>query len=145
MIMIVAGVVIVLLALTGGGYYVLSGRNAHPTPTPDITAAIPTISPSDLGMTLSPSQGGKAVTLSITKLAGVTSIDFELSYTSKGNVPRGAIGHIDIKSSDTSISRDILLGTCSNVCHYDQDVTDIKIVVKIQKSDGKTYESTASL
>ena len=145
MILIASGIVIVLLLITGGGYYVLSGRNAKQTPTPDITQAIPTLTPSDLGMTLVSSKGGKAVTLNITKLAGITGIDFELSYTSKGNIPRGAIGHIDITSKDASISREILLGTCSNVCHYDEDVSDIKIVLKIQKSDGKTYEANTSL
>jgi len=34
----------------------------------------------------------------------------------------------------------MIFGTCSDVCHYDSGVTDIDLIVKITKTDGKIYQ-----
>lgn len=112
--------------------------NILPTEIP-----IPTISAEELGLTIESGVGGKTVLVTVANTDGISSIEYELSYLSEGNVPRGAIGQIDLKK--TPASKDITLGTCSDVCHYDKNVSDIKVVLKITKDDGSVFQSTATL
>ncbi|MGH7245744.1 MAG: hypothetical protein ACREGI_02300 [Candidatus Levyibacteriota bacterium] len=137
----VGGAVVVLLIVIVGVFFFVNKKAATPTtPTADDQQQIvPTLSPNDLGLTLSPSRGGKSVTMKITNVNGISAIDYELSYTSQGNIPRGAIGHIDVKPTDTILTQEMVLGTCSDVCHYDTDVTGVKLVLKVTKSDNKLY------
>ncbi|PIZ98072.1 MAG: hypothetical protein COX78_03885, partial [Candidatus Levybacteria bacterium CG_4_10_14_0_2_um_filter_35_8] len=58
---------------------------------------------------------------------------------------RGAIGHVDIKEPGQSVNQEIVLGTCSDVCHYDQDVKSVKLVVKVTKTDGKVFQAEEKL
>ena len=58
---------------------------------------------------------------------------------------RGAIGNIEVKSKDKLIKKEIVLGTCSDVCHYDLEVSDIKLILKVTKTDGKVYQSQKTL
>lgn len=112
--------------------------NILPTEIP-----IPSISAEELGLTIESGVGGKTVFVTVANTDGISSIEYELSYLSEGNVPRGAIGQIDLKK--TPASKDITLGTCSDVCHYDKNVSDIKVVLKITKDDGSVFQSTATL
>ena len=86
---------------------------------------------------------GKRIIMEITETEDLTSIEYQLSYTSKGDIPRGVIGTAEVKGS--TIRKEIILGTCSDVCHYDQDVSDIKLILKITKTDGKIYQVEKSL
>ena len=88
---------------------------------------------------------GKRVILQITKTEGINSLDYQLSYNSKGDIPRGAIGQIDVKAKGKPVKKDITLGTCSDVCHYDENVSGIKLILKVTKTDGKIYQAEASL
>lgn len=101
------------------------------------------LSASDIGLSLATITSGKfvghGVEMIISKLNDITAIDYELSYTSTGNIPRGAIGHLDIKQSDTTIDQQLPFGTCSDVCHFDSGVTNIKLTLKVTKNDGKIY------
>ena len=74
-----------------------------------------------------------------------SGIDYELSYMSKGDIPRGAIGNIAIKQPGKLVKQEIPLGTCSDVCHYDQDVSNIKLILKVTKTDGTTSQVEKSL
>lgn len=114
------------------------GVNSIPTQIP-----IPTITADSIGLTLKAGVSGKTVIASITNTNGISAIDYELSYTSQGNIPRGAIGQFDLTKKP--VSKEITLGTCSDVCHYDQGVSNIKIVLKVTKTDGKVYQAQASL
>jgi hypothetical protein len=146
---LIIAIVVVVLVLIGVTLYVLSSRNSAPAvqnnePGTAIQTA-PKIDPKEIGLTLKMGDDGKRVVMAIADTSNLSGIDYELSYTSTGGIPRGAIGHIDIKTKGKAISQEIVLGTCSDVCHYDQDVTDIKLVVKVTKSDGKIYEADLSL
>ncbi len=103
-----------------------------------------TLKPSDIGLSLSAITTGKfagnGVEMTISKLDEITAIDYELSYTSTGSIPRGAIGHIDVKPTDTTIDQQMAFGTCSDVCHFDTGVSDVKITLKVTKNDGKIYQ-----
>ena len=42
-------------------------------------------------------------------------------------------------------SHEVKFGTCSDVCHYDKGVNNIKIILKIVRTDGKLYQSEKTL
>ena len=143
-ILIVAAVVAVLLI--AGGVFLLLGKKSAPAPLAlqQEQQVIPTIAASDIGLSLAMSADGKKVVMQISKTAGLSSVDYELSYTSKGDIPRGAIGHVDVKLGQ-AIKQEITLGTCSDVCHYDQEVSNIKLVLKVTKTDNNVYQVEQSL
>lgn len=142
---ILAGIVVAVLAiLVVGGFFVLSSKKASNSSQQDSQEEqVLTLKPEDIGLELSLSDDSKKVTMEVTKVDGITSLEYQLLYNSKGDVPRGVIGTLDIKGE--TVKKEIVLGTCSDVCHYDEDVSDIKIIVKVIKSDGKTYQVEKSL
>lgn len=134
----------VLLVLLLGGYFVLANKNNSQNTNPQLQEqTIPTIKAEDIGLTLTPGADGHRVVIKVTKTDDIDSLDYELSYTAKGNIPRGAIGHIDVTKGSVA-KADPYLGTCSDVCHPDSDVSNIKIVVKVNKSSGKVFQATAT-
>jgi hypothetical protein len=142
-----AVVVVVIVVLFAGLFFLKNlssnqtqqvNNNILPTEIP-----VPTIMASDLGLTLEAGLAKKTIIVSVEKAEGVSSIDYELSYTAKGDIPRGAIGKLTIKSGIAT--KEITLGTCSDVCHYDTDVKNIKVILKITKEDGSVFSSTATL
>src|SRR5665811_833728 len=93
------------LILVGGAVYLFSQRNSSNQasliePTMEV---IPTIMPSDIGLTLTPGADGKRLYMEITNTKDITSVDYELSYTTTDDIPRGAIGHVDIKTPGQKI------------------------------------------
>ncbi len=140
--LIIVGV-IVLILLVGGGVFLATKKSPNTTTSVQQSEVILTLSPLDIGLSLTMGSDGKRVIMEITKTEGLTSIDYQLSYTSKGGIPRGAIGTADIKGNN--IKKEIILGTCSDVCHYDQDVSNIKVILKVTKTDGKVYQVEKSL
>lgn len=142
---IIAGGIVVLLLLFLG-FVFLNGRtsnqnqNANATPT---EIPIPTITAESIGLTLKMGLGGKTVIAAIANPQGITAIEYELSYISKGDIPRGAIGQFDLTKKP--VKKEITLGTCSDTCHYDEEVSNIKIVLKITKENGSIYQSEKTL
>lgn len=131
----------VLLLIGGGAFFFLSAnRGQKVADQSQQQEVIPTLAPDAIGLTLEAIRNNQAIHMSVTKLSGITSIDYEVNYTAKGDIPRGVIGHIDVTPNDTTKSQDVVLGTCSNVCHYDEDVHDIKFTLKVAKTDGKVYQ-----
>ncbi|MBI2031200.1 MAG: hypothetical protein HYT08_01160 [Candidatus Levybacteria bacterium] len=145
--LIIAGVVILILIIIGGGIFVLSNKKPVKPADTSLQAEeeILGISADQIGLKLTMASNGKSVILQVVKTEDIASVDYQLSYNSKGDVPRGAIGHIDVKTKGQPIKKDIVLGTCSDVCHYDEEVSDIKLILKVTKSDGKIYQAEASL
>ncbi len=139
--LIIVGV-IVLIILVGGGIFLATKKSPKPA-IPVQPEEILTISPLDIGLTLTMGRDGKRVVMEIAKTEGLTSIEYQLSYTSKGDIPRGVIGTLEVKGN--IIKKEIILGTCSDVCHYDQDVSNIKVILKVTKSGGKVYQVEKSL
>ena len=142
------GAIVLVIIVLVAGFLFLSHKTASQTNQTGVDALptqvpVPTISASDLGFTIKYGQGGKTVIASVANIDGISGIDYELSYTSKGNIPRGAIGSFDLTKKP--VSKEITLGTCSDVCHYDQNVSNIKIVLKITKTNGNVFESQATL
>ena len=103
------------------------------------------IKPEEIGLTLTAASGNRKIILEVENTEGLVGLDYELSYTSKGDIPRGVIGHIDIKEEGISVRQEITLGTCSDVCHYDEDVSSIKLILKVAKTDGSVSQVEKSL
>ena len=143
---------VVILVVLGGVFFLVSknkstnsGANPTPAPTQEV---INSINPSDLGITLTAGPANQTVILKVAKTEEVLSLDYQLSYMATVNgsqVSRGAIGHIDVKQKGSAVNQKIDLGTCSDVCHYDKGVSDIKLILKVNKTDGKTYQTNLTL
>lgn len=147
---IIVVAVLVGLLLIGGGYYLLfANKSAKPAPVQQQVEeeVVPTIAIDDLGLEFTARSDGKAVRFSIDNIKDIQSVDYELSYMAKGNLPRGAIGSLDVKSSQTVLKSDYIeLGSCSSgKCKYDEGVSSIKLILKITKADGKTYQAEKTL
>jgi glucose uptake protein GlcU len=140
---------IVLLVIVGGGYFFLSPKQEAvktETTEPEIVEeTIETLSSEELGLTLTAGAGNRRVIMEIANLEGISSLDYELSYTSKGDIPRGVVGAMEVTSKDKQIKKELVLGTCSDVCHYDEEVSDIKLILKVTKTDGKVYHAGKNL
>jgi len=142
--------VIILLIIVGSGYFLFFSNNTSNQPvvleTEEIEEeVISEIAPEELGLLLTASAGNKSIIMDITNLDGISSLDYELSYNSKGDIPRGVLGTIEVTSKDKEIKKELVLGTCSDVCHYDEEVSDIKLILKVTKTDGKIYHAEKTL
>lgn len=146
--LLILGGIISLLIIVLAGYFLFVKK---PPSQPAVVQQQPseetvnTISPKDIGLTLTAGVDGKRVEMDVVNTQDLASVDYELSYTSKGDIPRGALGHVDVKVKGKPIHQEIVLGTCSDVCHYDQEVSNIKLIVKVTKDNDKVYQTEESL
>lgn len=144
--LVLIGSIVLVLVVLGLGFFLLSNRasdNSKNTDTTPTEIPIPTISAKDLDLTIEAGPLGRTVIVTVGNPEGITAIEYELSYTSEGDVPRGAIGQIDVNKKP--VRAEITLGTCSDTCHYDKGVANIKVILKITKEDGNIYQAEASL
>lgn len=144
---LILAIAIGLIVLLGVGGFLIFGKKtssdvAQQTPVEEET--IVTMKPEEIGLTLEAANDNKKVIFEVAKTEGIVSLDYELSYVSKGDIPRGAMGHIEVKEGKT-VSQEVTLGTCSDVCHYDEGVSDVKLVLKVTKADGSTAQVEKSL
>ena len=101
------------------------------------------MSPEDIGLELTLRSDGKAVIVKATKVEGIKSFEYELTYDAQvtedgesATVPRGAVGELTIRGGIAQAEVD--LGTCSaNVCKYDKVVSDVKVVIKVNFENGE--------
>jgi hypothetical protein len=143
--------VLALVLIVGGVFMMLRGSNnaasdqqtASPTEVPVLA-----LQPADIGLTLTAASNMQTATMTITKTGDITSVDYQLSYNAEvsgQSIPRGTIGHADVKTPGQTITQKMVFGTCSDVCHYDTGITEIKLIVKVTKTDGKVYQVEQSL
>lgn len=157
-------VIIVVLLLLGGGAFVLSSNKAKKAAEQQPTAqeeVIPTLTPSEIGLTMMTDSSGKRVKFVIANVSDIKRIEYEITYdadvpqSSSGDngggdgskVTRGTGGEADIKSSDTKYeSKYHDLGSCSSgTCVYYSGIDEIKLLLKVTKRDGKVYQVEDSL
>ena len=133
--------------MAGGIYLLSSNKKASTSPVEQVPLEeqVSTITPEEIGLSLEQSADNKKVILEVANTEGLSGLDYELSYISKGELPRGVIGHIDIKQTGKTVRQEITLGTCSDVCHYDEDVSGIKLILKVTKADGTVAQAEKSL
>lgn len=145
--LLTSGVIILLIIGIVGSFLVKGRGEKEKVSQPVVEEKIEEISADELGLTLLARADKKAVKFEITEVKGIASLDYELSYLAKGEIPRGIIGHIEVKPTDKKISTDYLdLGSCSrNVCKYDEGVTAVKLILKTTKKDGKIFHTEKEL
>lgn len=141
---IIGGVVFFLVLVVGG--FLIMFNTKKETVTQDKkevltqSEVIPTVD-SSVKVELT-SENNKEVTLDINSIPeGTLDIEYELSYITGKNVPKGVLGTIDV-SGKSSVERKITLGTCSSgTCVYDEGVTSIKVSLKFNNDSGsKIFE-----
>lgn len=143
---VVIGTVIVIVILIVGSLLFLFPKSETTTQIPaNSSNNIKKLTPFDIGLILTPRSDGKAINMKITKLKGIVSVEYDVSYdaevTDEGEtavVPRGVSGSpVKITAGESEIERDLDLGTCSkNVCKYDKVVSDVTFTLRINFKDG---------
>lgn len=152
--------VLLILVLGVGVVLILTKSNAKKISTSSSGVqeqVVKTVKPEDVGLSLKLRSDNKAVVMILSKLDGVSSVEYEVTYDAKitdvtadgesGTTQRGVVGSpIPVKPGDTQIKREIELGTCSrNVCKYDNVVSAIKFVIKVTYSNGEIGSIEQSL
>lgn len=149
-VIIIVGVIAFLLMI-GGGLLVLSKNNTAEQANTAETAidedVYPTISPDELGLEMETVKNDKYIKFTINNTEGIENVEYEILYDaiSEGHeVSQGLGGDIkksDIKGGKIVVERE--LGTCSTggKCRFDEGVKEVKVVLKVTKSDGKTYQA----
>lgn len=156
--MIVAGVVLILLIVSG---YLLFGRSSaekESSESSNTRGAIQNISPEELGLSIEANSAGNEIKFSISKLDKMTSLEYQIQYEADSTareigegaeprVDRGIIGEIKIDPGETSYESDwIVLGSESaGTKRYDTGVEEIILTLKLSKSDGTIYQTEDSL
>jgi len=133
-------VVFLGLGIIGGLFFLVfknkkNSSYSKPTPTPQ--QIMEELSAEELPLVwLTPSADKHEVILEIKNIKNAITLEYELTYLSK-DIPRGVVGTINLKEGETSITRKILLGTCSrNVCKYDEGVTGGTLTLRLRGSEG---------
>ncbi|MBI2195840.1 MAG: hypothetical protein HYU48_02240 [Candidatus Levybacteria bacterium] len=139
------GIIILIAILLISGVVLLFNKKTTNELPVTTEVAVPTLLPSDIGLTLEMGADGNRVIMMIENTDDIASVEYQLSYSSKGDIPRGAIGQVTVKTPGQAISQEIILGTCSDVCHYDEGVGDIKLIVKVTKTDGNVFQVEKTL
>lgn len=151
-VLVIIGVAVLALVLIIIGVFLMmrnsnSSQNTQPVAGP-VEAPVLTLQPTDIGLTLTATSNMQRATMKISKTSDIASVDYQLSYNAEvsgQSIPRGTIGHVDVKTPGQAISQDMVFGTCSDVCHYDTGITQIKLIVKVTKTDGKIYQVEQAL
>ena len=157
-VQIVLGVVLVIVVLLGGYFYLNSKVQTSTEPSDaESQQVVEKLSPDSIGLTITPNASKKAIKFAIAKLAGIKSIEYQLTYEAdstaqeqseggEARVQRGITGESKITSHDSYESPSLDLGSCSkNVCRYDTGVKSVDLTLKVIKDDGKTYEVEKTL
>lgn len=147
---LVVVIVVVLLLIFGGAFFLLSNKQQAPVSEEaveeELTAEI--LSPEEIGLTFSAQPDGKAVKFTIAKAGDIDHVEYTIAYTKEVNgeeVPEGLIGEIQGGKSTLGIDYRIL-GTCSaKVCRYDTVVSDVTLLLKVTKDNGKIYSVEKTL
>jgi hypothetical protein len=145
-VLVAAGVAVLALVLIVIGVVMLTksssstqtAQNAAPTEVPVLS-----LQPGDIGLTLVEAANMQTAVMTIAKTSDITSVDYQLSYNAQvsgQSIPRGTIGHVDVKTPGQTITQKMVFGTCSDVCHYDTGITQVQLIVKVTKTDGKVYQ-----
>jgi len=89
------------------------------------------------GLVISPKirSDRQALIVTISNLQKVNSVTYTLMYQTNGE-DQGVNGTLD-SSSGSSVTRELLFGTCSDVCRYHQNISSMKFEVVSQLPNGK--------
>lgn len=136
----------VVLVVGVGVYAFLRSGQSNQSTTPDefVNNQIPTLNPSDIGMVVTVRPDKRALKFELKKASDIKHVDYEIRYNhivDGEQVGEGITGLMNIATDGITKTDYRPFGTCSgNVCRYDEGVSDVLIVLKVEKNDGKIYQ-----
>ena len=146
---ILAAVAVFLILAVSGGVFLLSKQNSSSSRTSgDVIedSELPSLSPEDIGMEVTVRSDGRAIMFELTKARNIELVEYTIEYEKEidgETVPEGIFGEMKIGEDGITKTDFREFGTCSSgKCRYDNVVSDIKIVLKVTKKDGKEYQVT---
>ena len=77
----------------------------------------------------------QALVLTLSNLQKVKNVTYTLMYQTNG-VDQGVGGSLD-SSSGSSVTRELLFGTCSDVCRYHSNITNMKLEIVSELPNGR--------
>jgi len=77
----------------------------------------------------------QALVLTLSNLQKVKNVTYTLMYQTNG-VDQGVGGSLD-SSSGSSVTRELLFGTCSDVCRYHSSITNMKLEIVSELPNGR--------
>lgn len=89
------------------------------------------------GLVVSPKLRGdrQALVLTLSNLQKVKNVTYTLMYQTNG-VDQGVGGSLD-SSSGSNVTRELLFGTCSDVCRYHSNITGMKLEIVSKLPNGR--------
>lgn len=134
-----------ILTILGAAFF-LSRQKSYKSSTDEIieTSDLPQLSPEDIGMKVTVRPDGKALMFELTKARDIELVEYTIEYEKEidgERVPEGIFGLMEIGKDGITKTDFREFGTCSSgKCRYDNVVSDIKIVLKVTKKNGKEYQ-----
>lgn len=159
--LVIVAVVAVILLLGIGGFLFFSQKSSEvPVENEYVSEDAIKIPASEIGLKLELSTDEKKVRFTAAKLEGVKSLEWTFNYDA--DIPPdqrseadgqdrvsqafGSLEPVDVSGKPSYTSEYRELGTCSSGhCRYDTGVEEVKLVLKMTKIDGKTYQVEDSI
>lgn len=140
--------VFLVLVVLGGAFFISRNQNISSRDIDikdEITdSGLPSLDPSDIGMVVTLRPDGKALMFELTKTFDINSVEYTIEYEKEiegERVPEGIFGLMNIAEDGITKTDYREFGTCSSGrCRYDNVVSDITIILKVTKKDGKEYQ-----
>ncbi len=147
---VIVAAIVAVLVIVGGGIFLATRSHQQPTSSNTSNAVnIKTLQPSDIGLQLSLSSDNQTVVMDITKLNGIKSVEYDMTYQAKQKDPdSGQVIDVTqgvstngtpvvIKQGQTTLERKIYLGTCSATCTPSVVISDVSFVIKVNYANGE--------
>lgn len=127
---------IILVMIIGGAFFFTSGVEAKLLPRFTKTSNIGQRVVSS-GLVVSPKfrNDRQALVLTLSNLQKVKNVTYTLMYQTNG-VDQGVGGSLD-SSSGSSVMRELVFGTCSDVCRYHSNITNMKLEIVSELPNGR--------
>ena len=127
---------IILVMIIGGAFFFTSGVEAKLLPRFTKTGNIGQRVVSS-GLIVSPRlrSDRQALVLALSNLQKVKNVTYTLMYQTNG-VDQGVGGSLD-SSSGSSVMRELVFGTCSDVCRYHSNITNMKLEIVSELPNGR--------
>lgn len=149
-IQVAATVVVIVLLLVGVFLFLHKSPSKEKVIIPNqfSTEELPKITPEDIGMVVTIRSDKKAVMFELKKAADIKHVDYEIRYNhivDGEQVQEGILGIMNIAEDGITKTDFRTFGTCSATCRYDVGVSDVSIILKVTKNDGKQYQVEKSV
>jgi hypothetical protein len=152
----IIGSLIILIVVVG--FFVISSSQSKSSEVnvKTIEETISKLSPGEIGLEMIARADKKAVKLRLNKASDIAKIEFDLVYEAdlaggtesegEGRITRNVTDELLINGKSPFETKFYDLGSCSsNRCRYDTGVTEVQVVMKVTKINGKIYQVEDSL